>query len=68
MPDARRLPDVLVLLAEIDDDEEFRRWSEQLDEIVRLPVTRSRHRALRRRHAAASDSDSVGEDPNPPLA
>jgi hypothetical protein len=50
--DKRRLPDAFVLLAALDDDEAFRLWCEQLDEIAALPVTRSWRRTRRRRHAA----------------
>jgi hypothetical protein len=40
MPDRTRLPDAYALLAEIDDDDAFRVWCDQLDEIAALPVRR----------------------------
>jgi hypothetical protein len=47
-----RLPDILVLLAAIEDDEAFRLWWEQWDEIAALPVTRSWRPGLRWRMKA----------------
>jgi hypothetical protein len=63
--DSRRLPDVLVLLAEIDDDEEFRLWNEQLLELRALPMTAWWRRALRGRHRLGRTRIEKGPRWNP---